>query len=259
MRALIVVAMMFLSCVATAAGSGEADADAGDAVKAAASCIVIHDKGDADGEKDTTCFENLSLERTSFESGVCQWKTDAQAAAQIKITTRFVPYCPTSYSASCDRLVLGPGLVAVRALIVVAMMFLSCVATAAGSGEADADAGDAVKAAASCIVIHDKGDADGEKDTTCFENLSLERTSFESGVCQWKTDAQAAAQIKITTRFVPYCPTSYSASCDRLVLGPGLVAPVKIFLYDQSDDVLKRARKQCLSGGGKWSVDVEET
>ena len=145
-----------------------------------------------------------------------------------------------------------------RTLIIVPLMFLSCVVTAADTVEEDAVEEDAVEAAGSCMVIHEKGDADGEKNTTCFENISLERTSFESGVCQWKTDAQAAAQFNVTTRFVPYCPTSYSASCDRLVLGPETVAPVKIFLYDQSDDVLERARKQCLGGGGKWSVDVEE-
>ena len=146
-----------------------------------------------------------------------------------------------------------------RALLIVPLMFLSCVVTATNAVEEDAITAAAVEAAASCVVIHEKRDADGEKSTTCFENLSLERTSFESGVCQWKTDAQAAAQIDVTTRFVPYRPTSHSASCDRLVLGPETVAPVKIFLYDQSDDVLERARKQCLSGGGKWSVNVEET
>lgn len=116
---------------------------------------------------------------------------------------------------------------------------------------------DAVEAAASCVVIH--GNGDDETTTTCFENISLERTSFESGVCQWKSDAQAAANVQTTTQFVPRCPASYSAYCDRLVLGPRIVAPVKIFIYDQSADVLARARKQCLSGGGKWNINDGES
>ena len=120
-----------------------------------------------------------------------------------------------------------------------------------------ASAEDAVEAAASCVVIHENSEADGEKTVTCFENVSLERTSFESGVCQWKT--LVATQVRTTTRFVPHCPTSYSAYCDRLVMGPQVVAPVKIFLYDQSDDVLERARKQCLSGGGTWHPKDEES
>lgn len=122
-----------------------------------------------------------------------------------------------------------------------------------------ASAEDAVEAASSCIVIHENSEADGEKTVTCFENISLERTSFESGVCQWKTDEQAMMQVQTTTRFVPYCPTSYSAFCDRLVMGPQAVAPVKIFLYDRSDDVLERARKQCISGGGTWHPKDEES
>jgi len=134
-----------------------------------------------------------------------------------------------------------------RALIIFPMLFLPAMAAAA----------DAVEAAASCVVIHEESDTGGEKKTTCFENISLERTSFESGVCQWKTDAHAAAQVKTTTQFVPHCPPSYSASCDRLVLGPAIVAPVRIFIYDKSDDVLERARKQCLSGGGKWRNNDE--
>lgn len=118
---------------------------------------------------------------------------------------------------------------------------------------------DVVEAAASCVVIHEKIDAEDETTTTCFENISLERTSFESGVCKWKTEAQAAANVKTTTRFLPYCPASYSAYCDRLVLGSGIVAPVKIFLYDKSEHVLARAKEQCLSGGGKWRTNDEET
>ena len=118
---------------------------------------------------------------------------------------------------------------------------------------------DAVEAAASCVVIHQKNEAEGETTTTCFENISLERSSFESGVCLWKTDALAAENVQTTTRFVPYCPVSYTAYCDRLVLGPGIVAPVKIFLYDKSEHVLARAEKQCLSGGGKWRTNDEET
>ncbi len=136
-----------------------------------------------------------------------------------------------------------------RLLIIFPIIFLA--------GMAFAD--DAVEAAASCVVIHENSEADGEKIVTCFENVSLERTSFESGVCQWKTEAKAATQVRTTTRFVPHCPTSYSAYCDRLVMGPQVVAPVKIFLYDQSDDVLERARKQCLSGGGTWHPKDEET
>ncbi len=124
---------------------------------------------------------------------------------------------------------------------------------------ATAFAEDAVEAAASCVVVHQKNEAEDEATTTCFENVSLEKTSFRLGVCQWKTDAQAAADVQTTTRFVPYCPASYTAYCDRLVLGPGVVAPVKIFLYDKSEQVLARAKKQCLSGGGKWRTNDEET
>jgi len=71
-------------------------------VEAAGSCVVIHKKSDAQGESTATCFENISLERTSFESGVCQWRTDAQALANVQITTRFVPHCPASYTGFCD-------------------------------------------------------------------------------------------------------------------------------------------------------------
>ncbi len=136
-----------------------------------------------------------------------------------------------------------------RLLIIFPIIFLAGIAFA----------DDAVEAAASCVVIHENSEADGEKIVTCFENVSLERTSFESGVCQWKTLALAATQVRTTTRFVPHCPTSYSAYCDRLVMGPQVVAPVKIFLYDQSDDVLERARKQCLSGGGTWHPKDEDS
>jgi hypothetical protein len=118
-----------------------------------------------------------------------------------------------------------------------------------------ASAEEAVEAAASCVVTHEESGAENERSTTCFENISLERTSFESGVCQWKTNAQATAKVQTTTRFVPYCPTSYTAYCDRLVLGSGIIAPVKIFLYDKSEDVLARAKKQCTSGGGAWSTN----
>ncbi len=118
---------------------------------------------------------------------------------------------------------------------------------------------DAVEAASSCVVIHQNTDEGGEKAVTCFENVSLERTSFESGVCQWQTDRQAATEVQTTTRFVAHCPSSYSAFCDRLVMGPQAVAPVKIFLYDRSEDVLERARKQCLSGGGTWQRQDEDS
>ncbi|MCH7510140.1 MAG: hypothetical protein IIB68_09945 [Proteobacteria bacterium] len=117
----------------------------------------------------------------------------------------------------------------------------------------------AVEAAGSCVVIHNKSDAQDETTTTCFENISLERTSFESGVCQWKTDAQALAKVQTTTRFVAYCPASYTGYCNRLVFEPGIVMPVKIFLYDKSEQVLARAKKQCLSGGGEWHAGGEET
>ncbi len=123
---------------------------------------------------------------------------------------------------------------------------------------AAAFAEDAVVAAAGCVVIHEKSDAEDEKTITCFENISLERSSFESGVCQWKAEKQAAANVRTTTQFVPYCPASHTAYCDRLVLGPGNVAPVRIFLYDKSAHVLARAKKQCLSGGGKWSANEKE-
>lgn len=115
-----------------------------------------------------------------------------------------------------------------------------------------AHAQDAVEAAASCVVIHEASEEDGEGVTTCFENISLERNSFESGVCQWKTDAHVEAGVKVTTRFVPHCPTPYSGSCDRLVMGPGRTAPVKIFLYSRSEEVLERARRHCIGGGGSW-------
>ncbi len=136
-----------------------------------------------------------------------------------------------------------------RLLIIFPIMFLAGIASAQ----------DAVEAAGSCLVIHENSESDGEKITTCFENITLERSSFESGVCQWKTEEQAAQNVQTTTQFVPYCPASYAAYCDRLVLGPGNVAPVKIFLYDRSEHVLARAEKQCLSGGGKWRTNDEET
>lgn len=136
-----------------------------------------------------------------------------------------------------------------RLLIIVPIMFMAVIASAE----------DAVEAAGSCVVIHEQSEAGGDTITTCFENISLERTSFESGVCQWKTDAQAAAEVQTTTQFVPHCPTAYSAFCDVLVLEPQMVVPVKIFLYDKSTDVLERARMQCLSGGGKWHKNDEET
>ena len=136
-----------------------------------------------------------------------------------------------------------------RIMIIVSIMFLVGMAYA----------GDAVEAASSCIVIHEKSGADGENMITCFENISLEPSSFESGVCQWKTDAQATADIQTKTQFVPHCPASHSGYCDRLVLGSGMVAPVKIFLYDRSADVLERAKNQCLSGGGTWHTNDEDT
>ena len=134
-------------------------------------------------------------------------------------------------------------------LIIFPLMFLAGIAAAE----------DAVAAAGSCIVIHENSESDGEKTTTCFENISLERTSFESGVCLWKTEEQAAQSVQTTTKFVPYCPASYAAYCDRLVLGPGIVAPVKIFLYDKSEQVLARAKKQCVGGGGKWNTNDDES
>lgn len=112
----------------------------------------------------------------------------------------------------------------------------------------------ASEAAGSCVVIHEPAGTEKKTMTTCFENISLERTSFESGVCQWKSDRQAAENVQTKTRFVPYCPPTYSAWCDRLVLGPQMIAPVKIFIYDRSAEVLQRAKKQCLSGGGKWNT-----
>lgn len=134
-------------------------------------------------------------------------------------------------------------------LIIFPLMFLAGIAAAE----------DAVAAAGSCIVIHENSESDDEKTTTCFENISLERTSFESGVCLWKTEEQAAQSVQTTTKFVPYCPASYAAYCDRLVLGPGIVAPVKIFLYDKSEQVLARAKKQCVGGGGKWNTNDDES
>ena len=135
-----------------------------------------------------------------------------------------------------------------RVLIMFPIMFLV--------GTASAET--ALEAVGSCIVIHENSESDGEKTTTCFENISLERSSFESGVCLWKTEEQAAQSVQTTTKFVPYCPASYAAYCDRLVLGPGIVAPVKIFLYDKSEQVLARAKNQCVGGGGKWITNHEE-
>lgn len=146
-----------------------------------------------------------------------------------------------------------------RARLFVLIVSVTNIGYAADSEQADGAKADAVEAGGSCVVIHDKSHADGDKNVTCFENVALERTAFESGVCQWKTDAQANEDVKTTTKFVEYCPTSYSAYCDRLVLGPNVTAPVKIFVYNKSDSVLARARKQCLSGGGKWTVDEEES
>ena len=136
-----------------------------------------------------------------------------------------------------------------RISIILPVLFFSCAAFSE----------DAVEAAASCVVIHESSEVDGEKLVTCFENISLERATFESGVCQWKSDAQAAADVRTTTTFLPFCPATYLAYCDRLVIGPGNVAPVKIYLYGQSEDVLARARKQCLSGGGEWRINDEKT
>ncbi len=145
-----------------------------------------------------------------------------------------------------------------RALFIFLVVFVIDVVSAADTAETDAVKPEAVEAAASCVVIHAKRNVDSEKKITCFENVALERASFESGVCQWKTDAQANEDVKTITQFVGRCPTSYRASCDRLVLGPNTAAPVKIFLYDKSDDVLARAEKQCLIGGGKWRAYEEE-
>ena len=145
-----------------------------------------------------------------------------------------------------------------RALFFIVVVFATNAVCATETAEADAVTADAVEAGTSCVVIHEKSSAGGEKSVTCFENVALARTSFESGVCQWKTDGQANAEIKTITKFVEFCPASYSAHCDRLVLGPDATAPVKIFLYDKSDDVLARAKKQCLSGGGRWTLEDEE-
>jgi hypothetical protein len=131
----------------------------------------------------------------------------------------------------------------VRYAIILTLTFLSSATFAE----------DAIEAASSCVVIQKKADAGDDDTMTCFENIALERSSFESGVCRWQTDAQEAAQAEVITRFVPSCPLTYSAYCDRLVLGPAIIVPVKIFIYDQSSEVLERARKQCLSGGGHWN------
>ena len=135
-----------------------------------------------------------------------------------------------------------------RILIIFPIMLLVGIASAA----------DAVEAARSCIVIHENSESDSEKTITCFENIALERTSFESGVCQWKTNAQARQSVRTTTKFVPYCPASYAAYCDQLVLGAGVVVPVKIFIYDTSEQVLARAKKQCIGGSGHWKSNNEK-
>lgn len=136
-----------------------------------------------------------------------------------------------------------------RLFVIIPLTFLTCIVSAQ----------DAVEAAASCIVVHEQSEADADVITTCFENISLERTSFESGVCQWKSEAQAATDVQTTTTFLPHCPTTYTAFCDVLVLGPQVVVPVKIFLYDKSPDVLERAQAQCMSGGGKWQTNDRES
>jgi hypothetical protein len=136
-----------------------------------------------------------------------------------------------------------------RILLIFLFGLMSCATVAKETAEA----------AVGCIVTHEKSAAEDGKVITCFENISLERTSFESGVCQWKTDKQAAANVGTSTKFVPSCPTSYTAYCDRLVMGPGAVAPVKIFLYEKSEQVLARAKKQCLGGGGNWNTNDGET
>ena len=136
-----------------------------------------------------------------------------------------------------------------RVLLVCFMLVVSGAAFAEQASEA----------AGSCVVIHQPASAEKKATTTCFENIALERTSFESGVCQWKSDDQAAEDVQTTTKFVPYCPPTYSAYCDRLVLGPQMIAPVKIFIYSRSAEVLERAKKQCLGGGGKWNTNDKET
>lgn len=151
-----------------------------------------------------------------------------------------------------------------RALFLSLIVIVVGTACAADTVEKDAVMADSVKpdaveAAASCVVIHEKNKADDGKNITCFENVALERTSFESGVCQWKTDSQASTDVKTVTQFVERCPVSYRASCDRLVLAPNITAPVKIFLYDKSDEILARAEKQCLSGNGEWTVYAEDS
>ena len=112
------------------------------------------------------------------------------------------------------------GGVAVRALFFIVVVFATNAVCATDTAEADAVTADAVEAGTSCVVIHEKSSAGSEKSVTCFENVALARTSFESGVCQWKTDGQANEEIKTITKFVEFCPASYSAYCDRLVLGP---------------------------------------
>lgn len=120
-----------------------------------------------------------------------------------------------------------------------------------------ASAEELAEAAGSCAVIH-KASTENEADSvTCFENIALERTAFESGVCLWQTDSQATANLKVTTKFVAQCPLTYSAYCDRLVLDAKTVVPVKIFLYDDSPEVLSRAASHCRSGGGKWHLYAE--
>lgn len=141
--------------------------------------------------------------------------------------------------------------------LIFVVVFAIQVAFAAEPAATDVVKRDAVEAAASCLVIHEKSSNDSDKNITCFENVALERTSFESGVCQWKTHGQAKDGVKTVTKFVERCPTSYRASCDRLVLGSDVTAPVKIFLYNKSDLVLARAEKQCLNGGGNWSTQKE--
>jgi hypothetical protein len=157
----------------------------------------------------------------------------------------------------------------VRVLFFSLIVIVIGTACAADTAEKDAVMADAVKpeavkpdaveAAASCVVIHEKSDADGVNNITCFENIALERSSFESGVCQWQTDSQASTDVKTVTQFVERCPVSYRASCDRLVLAPNITAPVKIFLYDRSDEILMRAQKQCLSGNGEWTNYEKES
>ena len=56
MRVLFFIAIVFVTNRVLAADTDAADVVKADAVEAGTSCVVIHEKSPADGEKNVTCF-----------------------------------------------------------------------------------------------------------------------------------------------------------------------------------------------------------